>query len=68
MYIEKQSKQYLNYWSPLSFINNRYVAGLFRRLGINFFNKKGSSLYLNLMRCEAHRDLSNEVLNKYIKV
>ncbi len=63
MYIEKQSKEYLNYWSPLSFINNRYVAGLFRRLGINFFNKKVSSLYLNLMRCEAHRDLSKEVLS-----
>ena len=68
MYIEKQSKQYLNYWSPLSFINNRYVAGLFRRLGINFLNKKGSSLYMNLMRCEAHRDLSFGILIKQIKL
>ena len=66
-YIEKQSKGYLNMWSPLSFIKNKYVAGALRKLGINFMNKKGASLYLNLMRCEAHRDMSRLVLEKYLK-
>ena len=64
-YIEKQSKQYLNYWAPVSFIQNRYIAAIFRRMGVNFFNKKISSLYLKLMRCEAHRDMSKEVLSSY---
>ncbi|MFA5528262.1 MAG: CapA family protein [Peptostreptococcales bacterium] len=65
-YIEKQSKQYLNYWSPLASIENRYISGIFRRIGVNFINKKAASLHLNLMRCEAHHNLSKEVLEKYI--
>lgn len=66
MYIEKQSKEYLNYWSPLASIENRYVGAVLRRSGINFMNKKAVSLHLNLMRCEAHHDLSEEILEKYI--
>lgn len=66
MYIEKQSKQYLNYWSPLASIENRYISGILRRLGVNFINKKAATLHLNLMRCEAHLDLSEEILEKYI--
>src|SRR5690554_3875466 len=66
LYIEKQSKQYLNYWSPLASIENRYISGILRRLGVNFINKKAASLHLNLMRCEAHLDLSEEILEKYI--
>lgn len=66
MYIEKQSKDYLNYWSPLASIENRYISGVLRRLGVNFINKKAASLHLNLMRCEAHHDLSEVILEKYI--
>lgn len=66
LYIEKQSKEYLNYWSPLASIENRYISGILRRLGVNFINKKAASLHLNLMRCEAHLDLSEEILEKYI--
>jgi poly-gamma-glutamate synthesis protein (capsule biosynthesis protein) len=66
MYIEKQSKEYLNYWSPLASIENRYISGILRRLGVNFINKKAASLHLNLMRCEAHLDLSEKILEKYI--
>lgn len=65
-YIEKKSKEYLNYWSPLASIENRYISGILRRLGVNFINKKAASLHLNLMRCEAHLDLSEEILEKYI--
>ena len=56
-YTNKQQKVYLNYWSPLSFIKNRYVSGVLRRFGIGFYNKKGMSLFLNLLRCEAHNNL-----------
>lgn len=66
MYIEKKSKEYLNYWSPLASIENRYISGILRRLGVNFINKKAASLHLNLMRCEAHHDLSEVILEKYI--
>jgi poly-gamma-glutamate synthesis protein (capsule biosynthesis protein) len=66
-YIDCQSRMYLNYWSPLSYVENKYINAAFRKLIGNMLNKKGASLYLNLVRCEAHRDLSEEVLKKYIK-
>ena len=66
-YIEQNYTTYLNHWSPLSFINNPYVKGAFNRLGIQAINKKGIALALNLMRCEAHSDLSREILSKYLR-
>lgn len=66
-FIDRQSRMYLNYWSPLSYVKNRYLNAAFRKLIGNMLNKKGASLFLNLVRCEAHRDLSEEVLKKYIK-
>ncbi len=65
-YISQKSKEYLNYWSPSSFIKNRYLRGALNKLGIDFKNKKGLSLFLNLMRCEAHSDLSKEIINNYL--
>jgi len=66
-FINRQGKIYLSYWSPFSYVKNRYLNAAFRRLIGNMLNKKGASLYLNLVRCEAHRDLSNEVLKNYIE-
>jgi poly-gamma-glutamate synthesis protein (capsule biosynthesis protein) len=66
-YVDSKHDVYLNYWSPFSFISNRYVRGVLNRLGIKGLNKKGIALALNLMRCEAHVDMSKEVTNKYLK-
>jgi hypothetical protein len=66
-YIKTKKKTYLYLWSPLVFFRNRYVSAIFNRLGINFINKKGIAYYLNMMRCEAHKDLSKEVLKDYLK-
>lgn len=66
-YIVAMSKSYLNHWSPLVFVKNRYLSAILRRLPIKLTNKKGLALYLNLMRCEAHRDMSEEVIGKVIK-
>lgn len=63
-FIDREGKMYLNYWSFLSFVKNRYLNAAFRRLMGNMMNKKGASLYLNLVRCEAHRDLSFGILKK----
>ena len=59
-YVADMSKSYLNHWSPLAFVKNRYISAILRRLPVKLTNKKGLALYLNLMRCEAHRDLSKE--------
>lgn len=66
-FISKKYKPYLNYWSPITFIKNRYFRAIFNRLNLRFVNKKSLSLYLNLMRCEAHSDISKEVILKYLK-
>src|SRR5690625_3021554 len=65
-YAEESMDQYLTYWSPLSFLPGRYVKAILRRLGLNGINKKGLALYLNLMRCEAHRDLSQETIKNHL--
>jgi len=57
---------YLNFWSPFAFIRNRYTAFLLRKLNKPFINKKGIALYLNLMRCEAHREVSIGILSEYL--
>lgn len=66
-YAEETMDQYLNYWSPLSFLPGRYAKAILRRLGLNGINKKGLALYLNLIRCEAHRDLSQEAIKSQLK-
>ncbi len=66
-YINAKYDMYLNYCSPFSFISNRYVRGVLNRLGIKGLNKRGIALAHNLMRCEAHLDMSKEVTEKYLK-
>ncbi len=65
-YISLKTGEYLNYWSPSSFVKNRFLRGVLNKLGIDFKNKKRLSLFLNLMRCEAHSDLSKEIINNYL--
>jgi poly-gamma-glutamate capsule biosynthesis protein CapA/YwtB (metallophosphatase superfamily) len=65
-FIESKYDDYLNYWSPFSFISNRYIKGLFIKMGIKGMNKKGMALTLNLIRCESHADMSKEVIKKYL--
>ena len=67
-YVTQQSYSYINRWSLLSMFKNRYVYAVFRRLNIQLFNKNSLVLYLNLMRCEAHWDLSKEVLKRKLTI
>jgi len=66
-FIEKRTKSYLMNWSPLAFINNYYIRAGLNKLNLSFLNKRGLSRYLNYMRCEAHLDVSKEVIKKYLK-
>ncbi len=65
-YIIKESELYLMRWSPVSFIKNKYIRALINKLGIKISSNKGLILLLNLIRCEAHSDLSKDVIKKYI--
>lgn len=66
-FIESKQKEYLSYWSPKAFIKSKYINALLNLFGIGLVNTKGLSLYANLIRCEAHHDLSKEVLGKYLQ-
>lgn len=65
-FVHSSTKKYLSYWSPKSFIRNRYTAGVLNRLPISMVNTKGLSLYSNLMRCEAHHDLSKAIIKEHL--
>jgi len=56
-FVEKKAKQFANYWSLFS-IFGRKIKSLFLRMGVDGLNRKKASLYYNLIRCEAHRDLT----------
>lgn len=65
-FIENESYSYLSILSPKSFVKNKYLRGAINKLGLKLNNKKGNSLLLNMLRCESHRDLSIEILEKYL--
>jgi len=66
-YVTSKSASYLHAWSPASFIGNYYINRALYKLGLRLINRGGMALYLNLMRCEAHCDLSKAVLKRYIQ-
>ena len=66
-YVDSKYRQYLNYWSPISFVNNRLLKSVLIKLGVSLINKKGIALKLNMLRCEAHKDMSKEFTLKYLK-
>lgn len=66
-YVNAKYTHYLDLWSPSSFITNRYIRAIFRKFKGGFLNKNGFSYFLNLMKCEAHSDLSKDVINKFLK-
>ncbi len=67
--IEEKYNDYLTYWSPLLFFKSKLLKALIVKSGLNrrLINKTGLSLALNLMRCEAHADLSKATIDKYLK-
>jgi len=67
-FIELNYDYHISRWSPLSFIQNHYIRAVFNRLKYTGINIRGLASYLNLIRCEAHADLSKEVIQKYLRL
>lgn len=66
-YVKQRERSYLGYWSAKAFINNRYINVLLNRLGFRLTTTRALSFFLNLMRCEAHADLSRAVIKDNLK-
>ncbi len=68
-FVEERYYDYLNAWSANSFVKIKLVRSLFYKMKLVSLltNKFTTALHLNLMRSEAHADLSKSVLEKYLK-
>jgi poly-gamma-glutamate synthesis protein (capsule biosynthesis protein) len=66
--IEQQKKEVLSMYSTSYFLKYKYLRSAIRKSGMEFLFLRRDQLksILNHSRCEAHRDISNEVLNNYI--
>lgn len=61
-FIKAKAQQYESYLEPSG---NRIIRGLIRKkLLPSFLGRKKRLLYLNLIRCEAHRDVILQILKK----
>lgn len=62
-------KQYLGGFSPVNIFGNRYIRAGLKRLNFDKFliRKQNLKEILNFIRCEAHADLSKEIIKKYLK-
>ncbi|MFA5647183.1 MAG: CapA family protein [Bacteroidales bacterium] len=66
-FIKRQSKL-INSLSPLSFIPIKYFSAFLRRMGVNklLMNNNYLKSLTNRFRCEAHRDITIDVLQERI--
>lgn len=63
---ESRMSGYLNYLEPFTY--NKYYSYLFHKKIIpSILSKKKKRLLLNLIRCEAHRDMLMQILSKTLK-
>jgi poly-gamma-glutamate synthesis protein (capsule biosynthesis protein) len=67
--ITQKEKQYLNVFSPVNFFKTKYVTSVVKKLNIHklFMNKKHYKVMMNIIRCEAHKDLVIESIKRYLK-
>lgn len=66
-FVSSRSKTYLNYFAPISSINNRYIRWILNKLGMNLVSRMALTYVLNMLRCESHRDLSTHAISEALK-
>lgn len=65
-FVSKSHAKYEKFWSPFTFLPIAFVGRVLKFVGLRGFNKYGLSLYLNLIRCKSHREVSIAVLKNYL--
>jgi poly-gamma-glutamate capsule biosynthesis protein CapA/YwtB (metallophosphatase superfamily) len=67
--VESQKKYVLSMFSTSYFLNQRYFRSAIQKLGLNRFFIRRIQLksILNYSRCEAHKDITFEVIVNYLK-
>lgn len=69
-FIQSRSNAYLNIFSPSNMFPNRYINAGLRLTGLDriFIKRKQYKQILNIIRCEAHADVSKEVIEQFLKI
>lgn len=65
-FVNHKGKLYLEYCSGMALISNKYIRAVLRKFRIKLINKRSASLFLNLLRCESHNNISKDVLRNYL--
>jgi len=67
--VETQRKSVLSMFSTSYFVNQRYFRSAIRKLGLErlFLRRIQLKSILNYSRCEAHKDITFEVILNYLK-
>lgn len=68
-FVREKAKQYLNSFSPIQLFGSRYLTYFVKKIKTDswFMNKKHYALINNLVRCEAHKDLTIESVKYLLK-
>lgn len=68
-FVNKNQKGYITTISPIAGIKNVYIRAALYRLKLHriFLNKKYVNEFLNRIRCEAHYDVTKQILKHLIK-
>ncbi len=67
-FVRENAQYYLGEFNPVRIFNNKYIISGLRKLKMDkiFLRKSFYKSFLNMMRCEAHRDSSISILNNFI--
>ncbi|HLR37093.1 MAG TPA: CapA family protein, partial [Chitinophagaceae bacterium] len=64
--VNSKYHQCINHWFILRLFKHKYFLTIFRKIGLTKLIRKVIALTLNLIRCEAHVDISRSLLMKYL--
>ncbi|MFU8844229.1 MAG: CapA family protein [Bacteroidales bacterium] len=67
-FVKKRTTFYLNYLSPTNAVNNRLIRALLNRSGLSkiFVTLRSLKTFLNLIRCESHKDVIIAAIRKKV--
>jgi poly-gamma-glutamate synthesis protein (capsule biosynthesis protein) len=61
--IDEKQNIYFNYLSPVNNISNQFLRTAFLKAGLKFLSLRYLLYLTNIIRCQAHTDILNNVLN-----
>ena len=69
IFLSSRANGYLNVFSPINFVQNKYIQYGLMKLGIDrfFMRKRHYAEILNHLRCEAHAEASKDIIRQFLE-